>query len=144
MCGTDKEYHNTLYGGIILDIMSDTDMEEIVSIRIKGENEPPQYITYREALYSQLDESHRGRFVLAREITLKELKASEHSAAWERYRKDRRDPEGTTLVATDRHAARRLFLNVLSGGTEALVVAMELVIDGLPPGCGRKYEINTK
>lgn len=122
-----------MYDGVITELRADTDMDEIICMRIRSEKNRYTDLIYGEALYSQLCEQHLGLSVIAREIPLDELKAPEHAAMWERYRRERRDPDGAALEKTDRHGARRLFLNVLSSGAEALVVAMELKISVMPP-----------
>ena len=86
-------------------------------------------MAYHEGLYSQLEEKHIGAKVLrAEEITLGELKSGKYSFAWEKYEKDKTD-EGRALEATDKHEARRLFINMLDGGIECLIVAKDLDIN---------------
>ena len=82
---TNKEYANTLFKGTIISIVSDTDMDEVISIWINGENNIQYEVIYREALYSELDRECLGLFVLAKEISLEKLKSPEHAAAWEKY-----------------------------------------------------------
>ena len=121
--------------------MADTDLEEILCIRIRDEKNRYPTITYQEALYSQLRERHAGLTVLAQEITLEELKRPEHAAVWEQYRRERRDPDGKALGATEKHGARRLFLHLLSSHTQCLVVAQDLEIRYRQPEKPRYWEM---
>ena len=121
--------------------MVDTDLEEILCIRIRDEKNRYPTITYQEALYSQLGERHVGLTVLAQEIILEELKGPEHAAVWEQYCRERRDPEGKALEATEKHEARRLFLHLLSDHTRCLVVAQDLEIRYKQPKKPRYWEM---
>lgn len=117
-----------MYDGVITELREDTDMDEIICMRIRSEKNRYTDLIYGEALYSQLSEAHLGLSVIAREITLDELKSPEHAPVWEQYKRERRDPEGSALGETDRHGARRLFLHMLGDNTEGLIVAKELKI----------------
>jgi len=104
-------------------------MEEVLCMCIKEKEEAYKKIIYHEALYSQLEEKHIGAEILwAEEITLEELKSGKYPFVWEQYKREKAD-EGRALEATDKHEARRLFVNVLDGGIECLIVAKDLDIN---------------
>ncbi len=123
-----KERRKELFAGRILDLAVDTDIDEILCIWLKNRAGQYPIITYEDAIYSQLGEQHVGLMILAREITLEELKVPEHAPVWEQYCRERRDIDGSALVGTRQHAARRLFLHELEGGGECLVVAQDMEI----------------
>lgn len=127
---TAEKNENTLYKGVILELTVDTDMEEVLCMRIK-EDDSYKTIIYHEALYSQLAEKHIGMSILSvAEVTLENMKSEEYATAWEQYKIERND-DGRALMATERHNARRLFLHVLSGNIQCLVVAKDLEMNRL-------------
>ncbi len=81
--------------GRILSILAETDLDEIVSLRLERPG-GAVVLTYREALYSQLEDEHTGfRILEIREICLAELMGGGHGEMWRRYQRERRTRPAT-------------------------------------------------
>lgn len=122
-----KKAQNMLYTGIIIELIVDTDIDEILQMQVK-QGESIKLVYYHEALYSQLDRRNIGAEILqSAEITLFELKSEKYIDSWERYKREHND-DGRALEATNLHGARRLFIHVLKGNIQCLVVAKDLEV----------------
>ena len=120
---------------------ADTDIDEILCMRIRGPADRYPIVTYEGAVYSQLEERHVGLTVLAREISPRELMTPAHAAVWERYRRERPVPDENGLLRAGAREPLRLFLHVMSDNSECLVAARALEIRREPSGRRRYWEL---
>ena len=127
--------------GTILAITADMDIDQVLCMRLKSPGGQYPIITYQEVVYTGLDKHHVGNTLLMREVMPQELKAPEHAAVWEQYRRDRPDLDENRLLYVGAEHSLRMFLHLMNDNSECLVVAGAVEVRQEPAGERRYWEL---